>query len=185
MDSKLCKKCATIKPISEFYKKKFSKDGFTIECKTCWLIETKKYRDNNPDKIKSANKEQYQKNRDERILKQKEWADKNKYKIIFAKKARLEKDPEYNRRWLLKKYGLSKSDFTKMLIGQNNSCWICETIFKKVSDAKIDHCHNSNIVRGLLCSNCNTALGLVKEKISTLKIMIEYLKNNKDGWKEF
>lgn len=185
MDKKTCKICKTEKPVTQFYKNKNSKDRLTYECKSCWLLETKKYRDKNPEKIKEINRNQYLLRREERIKKQSEWAKNNKDKIDAAKKRRLEKDPEYNRRWLLKKYGLSKSDFNKMMLAQNNSCWICSITFKTNSDAKIDHCHNTNIVRGLLCSNCNTAIGLVKENIKTLRIMIDYLKNNKNGWKEF
>lgn len=41
---------------------------------------------------------------------------------------------------------------------------------------KVDHCHTTGKVRGLLCNNCNTALGLVDDKIEVLKRMIKYLK---------
>ena len=39
----------------------------------------------------------------------------------------------------------------------------------------VDHCHATGKVRGLLCHNCNRALGLLKDKISVLKNAIQYL----------
>lgn len=39
----------------------------------------------------------------------------------------------------------------------------------------IDYCHKTNKIRGLLCSNCNTALGLVKDSKDILGKMIKYL----------
>ena len=40
----------------------------------------------------------------------------------------------------------------------------------------IDHDHETNEPRGLLCHNCNTAIGLVGDNLETLSNLIEYLK---------
>lgn len=39
-----------------------------------------------------------------------------------------------------------------------------------------DHDHNRLIFRGILCSNCNSGLGLEKESVEILQKMISYLK---------
>ena len=39
----------------------------------------------------------------------------------------------------------------------------------------IDHDHATGKVRGLICSKCNTVLGLCGDNIGTLKNLIEYL----------
>lgn len=39
----------------------------------------------------------------------------------------------------------------------------------------IDHCHNSGMVRGILCAGCNHALGKFKDNVDAMKIAIEYL----------
>lgn len=38
-----------------------------------------------------------------------------------------------------------------------------------------DHDHNSGFFRGLLCSNCNTGLGMFKDDVHILLKAIEYL----------
>lgn len=44
----------------------------------------------------------------------------------------------------------------------------------------VDHNHNTGTVRGLLCHNCNSSLGLLKENVSILEKMIKYIEDNKD-----
>lgn len=45
-----------------------------------------------------------------------------------------------------------------------------------IEDLKIDHCHQHDRVRGLLCHNCNVALGLVKDNPRTLENLAAYLR---------
>lgn len=80
------------------------------------------------------------------------------------------------RAWRLRtKYGLAPEDFQVMLEQQDNSCAICRTREKPYYNWHVDHCHKTGKIRGLLCSKCNHALGLVKDKIEVLERMKEYL----------
>ena len=56
---------------------------------------------------------------------------------------------------------------------QDNCCAICKLPF--ITTECIDHCHTSGKVRGILCRDCNAALGLVKDDVAILKQLIEYL----------
>lgn len=40
----------------------------------------------------------------------------------------------------------------------------------------IDHCHTTGTVRGLICQQCNTLLGMAKDSIPTLENAIVYLR---------
>jgi hypothetical protein len=53
---KTCKKCSTLKDLNEFGRNKNEKDGLNIYCKICEKERAKKYRENNPDKIKLSTK---------------------------------------------------------------------------------------------------------------------------------
>jgi len=39
----------------------------------------------------------------------------------------------------------------------------------------VDHCHSTNKIRGLLCTDCNTALGLLKDNKELVKSALAYL----------
>jgi len=73
------------------------------------------------------------------------------------------------------KSGINK--YNIILRKQNYRCAIC--YFLPTKDYKfslsIDHDHASNMVRGLLCNNCNRGLGLVKESSLVISKMINYL----------
>jgi len=68
-----------------------------------------------------------------------------------------------------------------LLEEQNYSCAICgiqeEELTKKLA---VDHNHETNIVRGLLCNGCNLGLGQFKDSVVLLSFAIEYLEQH-DG----
>ena len=81
---------------------------------------------------------------------------------------------------LQRHYGIGLEDYNKLFEEQNGSCAICGTTTPggKWKNFHVDHCHDTDKVRGLLCSNCNTSMGLCKESIHTLQAMIQYLESH-------
>lgn len=73
------------------------------------------------------------------------------------------------------RYGITIKDYDLMLIEQNNKCKICNKEFKKGQNICTDHNHNTGKIRGLLCLNCNTILGLSYENENILNNAIKYL----------
>ncbi len=57
-----------------------------------------------------------------------------------------------------------------------SKCEICDRDIKEVGTLHIDHDHNSNAIRGFICTGCNIGLGQFKDNIESLKNAIEYLK---------
>lgn len=72
-------------------------------------------------------------------------------------------------------YGLEPTEYDSMLAKQNGLCAICNNECSSGKRLAVDHDHNTGIVRGLLCSNCNTSLGGFKDSIDLLKSAIKYL----------
>lgn len=71
------------------------------------------------------------------------------------------------------KYGMSVEDFDSMSASQGFACAICKII--PTATLHVDHDHQTGKVRGLLCSKCNTALGLLKDSTEFLARAITYL----------
>lgn len=86
---------------------------------------------------------------------------------------------EYARNWRRKDaYGVSKEWVNEKLQSQANKCAVCSLEFEKDwlgRSFHIDHNHSTGAVRGLLCNNCNWALGNAKEDLNILKKLILYL----------
>lgn len=85
----------------------------------------------------------------------------------------------------MNRYRLSENELLKLIEIQNNKCAICKReLNKSITDCNnksldlcVDHCHNSKQVRGLLCRDCNLALGMFKDSIEFLKNAINYITN--------
>jgi 5-methylcytosine-specific restriction endonuclease McrA len=77
---KECRVCGDVKPVTEYYKKKTSKDGLMSECKECNSKKTKEYYKDNKEKIKQATKLWKEKNYKRHRELQKRWENKNKEK---------------------------------------------------------------------------------------------------------
>jgi len=78
---------------------------------------------------------------------------------------------------LKKKYGMSLKDYDQMLASQQHGCKICGTN-KPMNNSEylcVDHCHTTGKVRGLLCSKCNSAIGLFDEDTNRMRLAMQYL----------
>lgn len=83
-----------------------------------------------------------------------------------------------NRKFVLKKrYGLTPEQFIKLSDSQGGLCAICKRIMNGIC---IDHDHETGKVRGLLCRNCNTGLGMFEENIEFLRLCITYIEKHKE-----
>jgi len=76
------------------------------------------------------------------------------------------------------KYGLDDITFQFYWEQQGAKCKNrgCNNVFENTGDACVDHNHQTGAVRGLLCSGCNTGLGLLRENPDVILGLIEYLK---------
>lgn len=83
--------------------------------------------------------------------------------------------------YLKRNYGIDVETYDKMLKDNGKVCGICgsEGFLMNPERHKarlvVDHCHISGKVRGLLCHNCNRALGLFKDSTKNLEKALNYL----------
>jgi len=71
------------------------------------------------------------------------------------------------------KYGITKAQWELMLKSQDNKCKLCGKEFD--GDICVDHDHKTMVVRGLLCTKCNTGLGKFDDNPRLLEKAILYL----------
>jgi hypothetical protein len=76
---------------------------------------------------------------------------------------------KYHKAYRFRKYGLTSEAYKSIFVKQNKKCAICKMKLKKGKKTCIDHCHNTNEVRGILCWNCNVGLGHLKHNPTWLR----------------
>jgi hypothetical protein len=96
----------------------------------------------------------------------KKWVSDN-----WEKARRVQKSSE-----LKGKYGISLEEKEKMAAAQEFKCAICG----EVKPLEVDHDHTTGKVRGLLCTCCNRAFGLMKEAVPTFQGAIAYAFKHKN-----
>ena len=144
-----CRICKEDKDKSEMKKEsRNTKLGYTNMCKDCMVDYAKSYRQDNKDKIKEKKDNYY----------------------------RSEKGQEVARRGNLKKFGLDFDGYDALLKQQDYRCAVCGIEESKLKKKLcIDHNHTTGNVRGLLCPNCNMALGLLKDNKDNISNLLNYL----------
>lgn len=180
---KTCTKCKVKKAVSEFFRQTSKKSGLKSSCKSCDSAYTKTVKRNE--------------SLEQRVVRNR----------INAKKARLRRllDPSAaraaNREWrktrtpeqrarylkaqylraLMRVYGLTEEEVAEMIIQQDNRCAVCYCLFGvgRTFAPRIDHCHNTGVVRGLLCNGCNLGLGGLKDSPILLRAAAEYIEKHK------
>lgn len=89
----------------------------------------------------------------------------------------------------LKCYGLSIEEYQEILIRQSHRCAICKGESYHSHGTKrvplvFDHCHKTGAFRGLICQNCNRAIGLLGDDAMSLEAALDYLRSHESKAKE-
>jgi len=118
----------------------------------------KEYYQRNKDRIAEYGKEYRKANPEKGAIRAKKYWENNKYKCEMAR--------------IKKIFGLSQQDYEQLLFSQQGLCCICNT---QLENLNIDHCHTTGKIRGLLCKECNLALGLFKDNPTSLRKAALYI----------
>lgn len=150
--TKNCPSCCSLLPKSAFGKDLCTRDGFRGRCKKCI---------NEYDRRRRIEKPGLDKNK------------KSKYLKTHPERYRL----QCRRQKAKQKYGLSIETIDEMKQKRNNKCDICGKQEKDPSDLNVDHCHKTDITRGILCHLCNVGLGQIGESVENLARAVAYLES--------
>lgn len=153
-----CRDCHVEKVEFDFYVAKHTATGYTANCKEC---------------RKALARENYQQTREERLEKAVVRADTMRAEL--AAKARM---------YALRRFDLTPDEYVEMFESQDGNCALCDkpesvSHGEKLRRLSVDHDHTTNVVRGLLCTSCNTKLGWAE--IIGLARIEEYIKRGSIG----
>lgn len=73
------------------------------------------------------------------------------------------------------RYGLSPEQYFELYKQQGGKCKICGKTLPEGKYLSVDHDKETGEIRGLLCPQCNTLLGMAKDNVDILINAIEYL----------
>lgn len=147
-----CTQCGEWKPLTDFPKARNFPDGRRSYCRICYSFLAK-------EKYQRTRIVVLSKAKDKRIAEP----------ILFSIQKR--------RTRLKTQYGLTEDQFWAMLESQQDHCLACKRLFTyktAMDEPKVDHCHNSGKVRGLLCGWCNASLGMMRESAPHLRALARY-----------
>jgi hypothetical protein len=90
---------------------------------------------------------------------------RNEYKSELRKKLSPEERRAKDRLGNLRKYGITLVEWEAMFERQERTCAICRRAQTNGHGWHTDHCHETGKVRGILCHDCNVALGAYERTI--------------------
>jgi hypothetical protein len=78
------------------------------------------------------------------------------------------------KRQLKRRYGMTPEQYDELFAKQNGVCGICGGR-EDGQHLCVDHCHDTKIIRGLLCGKCNRGLGNFDHDVHLLLQAVSYL----------
>lgn len=182
--SLICNKCGEEKPSDDFYRDRRAKTGYGSWCKHCLRVVGKS-RNHAPNPH----------------IEGKDCAECGEYKVIedfnlcrkykdgYDRRCKLCNVSRYHERmrclekrrsvrlnsrayWLKAKYGLTVEHYNAIHESQGGRC----AIDGCTNDATVvDHCHETGLIRGLLCLPCNVSIGALGENVRRIFGIANYL----------
>ena len=187
---KTCSRCNKEKDIIEFAHDAGRKDGYKYWCKECMNEYGKIYYQNNKERKAQKCREYRNKNKDRINAYVREYRAKNANKTFIKQqrdyiKTRDARHEHYELRKqlirdrnMVKKYGINMAQRNEIITSQNYRCAICGELLNNDRRTHIDHDHKTGKVRGVLCTYCNTGIGMFKDNTDKLRKAILYLEGN-------
>lgn len=121
-----------------------------------------------------SHRQYYRRSRTETLKRQTEYAKLNAVAIRQYKKDWFQQNKKSLRLDSVRRlYGLTREEYLHIHQKQHGKCAICARIPSKT--LCVDHCHETKVVRGLLCNQCNSAIGLLGNNVVRLQRAIKYL----------
>ncbi len=184
--TKYCGRCDQYKPVSDFAPRKDRPGKHHAFCRPCASVYRRHRYEHGrpPERVKPLPpKAPGHKwcHRCSRLLTLDQFQQMQRYcrecKSEIARDSRTTKVQAQSRwRTIKRKYGITEADFRAMEQAQGGACAICRTLPE--DGLYVDHDHQTGKVRGLLCFQCNSGIGSLRDDIERLQRAIAYLRRH-------
>ncbi|MEV5749276.1 endonuclease VII domain-containing protein [Actinoallomurus sp. NPDC052308] len=176
--SKLCPDCGLEKPASEFRRNVKRPDGLGFYCRDCVSRREKEAYRKRRERQGKAVRERVEAPEGhkwcpgcKRVRPLNEWGRNKRSRDGYNSYCRECKNARSARDYLRKTHRLTPESVQRLIAEQGGRCLIC----MKAAAEHVDHDHVTGERRGVLCFNCNVALGQFKDDPWVLRRAIEYL----------
>lgn len=166
---KNCSACRQNLPAEAFSKCKSRPDGLQPECRPCQAVRYRERCERRRGDHDTPTVAQ--------CVRCSRWLDAAFFNRAPAKATGLHaecKDCNHDRK-LIRTYGITLVQYNEMLAGQNHRCAICKEQCATGKRLAVDHDHDTGLIRGLLCQECNLMLGKGREDPYLLRAGADYL----------
>lgn len=177
--TKECTLCGETKPFSEFRKHPNARFGLHPRCKPCLALQNSAYYMTHKDLWKTREAEMRTKDPEGLKKKNRDAATKWRSNPENTRKKRMA--------YIEKRYGITYEQYEEMEKIQGGLCKICRKPPRRLNEngnrgesLHVDHDHITNEVRGLLCYQCNSALGYFEDDPEVLIRAASYLRKTLD-----
>ena len=155
---KSCARCGETKSLEEFQRRRSMPSGRGSYCVLCArVMGREKDHRIKADPVRKAARDAYQK--------------------------------AHHRKTALAVYSLTVEEYLALAEAQDECCAICGAVglasreLVSVADRKyllaVDHCHETGQIRGLLCTRCNSLLGMARDSEEILMAAVRYLQRSR------
>ena len=164
---KTCSSCRRQRPINDFHRNRSKPDGLHNQCKSCRKTESQS------NASRAYRKKRYAVQGEQMRAASRQWYKDNPEKVRVHK--------------LWTTYHIGWETYQEILNAQGGRCAICKTADPGGTGSwHVDHDHDccagdrscGECVRGLLCTRCNSGLGMFKDSEEILQAAMEYLAHN-------
>lgn len=163
---KTCSKCGEQRPATRDWFNKHGRGGLRPECRECQKAYGRAYRIRHRDELNARAATYRAANRETLAAKSREYHGRNREDILVRMRASS----------LKHEYGLSPEQYMDIFDSQDGVCCLCGSE-PRTKSLRVDHCHDTGQIRGLLCATCNSALGTFGDSIEGLRKAIAYLES--------
>lgn len=171
---KRCARCKRTLPRAAFNKHRSAWDGLQAYCRECSRKYSRQYsaalREPEPERVEVPPGHK-RCPRCHEVKAHALWERNARSSDGFASYCKVCRAERNRASYYKRKYGITEAELAEMIESQARVCPICLSS----KPEHVDHDHETGRVRGVLCFNCNSALGQFKDRPDTMRRAADYV----------